>query len=810
MFNNMLMGAAGESTKSSGFEVDNSARFNDDDSEFLGRTPSSESNRKKGIISCWVKRANLSDGAVWGSFRTSGGNNFLGLSFSSDAIVVQAQNASSTVLALTTSAVFRDPHSWYHIVFVYDTTPTTPGSSDIKIYVNGEVAALSGSPTYPSQNTEFEWGNNVNGDNNFNFTIGDRGDDNFFDGYVAEFVYQDGESFSAITDYGETDSNGVWRPVSVSGLTFGTNGYYLDFAASGSDLGDDAAGSNDFTNNNSATQSTDTCTNNSAVLSPLWTDATLSNGNLKVAATGNSYQWAISTLALPSSGKWTFEAQSSNIDGSSKYGYVGICQMGNHNARTGNNYMYGINAGTGEVVKNSSALVDIGSPAGTSLWRIEYDADADTIKIFDDGTEVFPASTGVSDSVALSGQNSLHFFVAPYGSAADFTVTFKGLSGTPTTDYKELTTDNFYLNSEPAIEDGEKHFVPVLWQGNETERDITTVIPSGDSIQFDPDLVWGKDTDNGSYTWRMFDILRGSADSYEVLESNSTAAETVDSNGVRQFTPDGSGNGFEIGTGTALNENAGPDEIIAYIWKGAGSASTLTDGSVNSSVTANTTSGFSAGTFTPPGSGSCTVAHGLGGDPDWIIVKPRDETESWVVWHSGFCARSGNSNRIFLEANSANGTGGASIPTVTSTLFTCPDDEYYHSRPFIFYAWRSIAGFSKFGTYEGNNVATPSSNNADGAITFFDFKPALVILKNIDQAEDWFAFDNKREGWNKDNNYIKLNTTDAENTSNNPLDLGANYFKMRYNDGAWNHAQTYIYCAWAKHPLAGTSPSLSV
>ena len=229
------------SFSSGGHQVDNGALFNNDDSEFLGRTPASDSNLKKGIISCWVKRANLSDGSVWGAFRTSGGNNFLGLIFSSDAIVVQAQNASSTVLALTTSAVFRDPHAWYHLVFVYDTTPSTPGSSDIKIFVNGEVAALSGSPTYPSQNTEFEWGNNVNGDNKFNFTIGDRGDDNFFDGYIAEFVYQDGQSFSAITDYGEKDSNGVWRPKDVSGLTFGTNGCYLKFTPSSS-LGYDYSG----------------------------------------------------------------------------------------------------------------------------------------------------------------------------------------------------------------------------------------------------------------------------------------------------------------------------------------------------------------------------------------------------------------------------------------------------------------------------------------------------------------------------------------------------------------------------------------
>ena len=784
------------SFSSGGFEVDKSALFNSADDEYLTAASGfgTPTNADIGTISLWFKRANLGGSNV--RLFTHGGVQIQAYLKSDNALVV------GNGTEVTTTQLFRDPHAWYHLVIRVDTSQGT-AANRVRVYVNGSQIESFSASSYPSEDADIftsgAWEIGRWSSSTTQYT---------FEGYMAEFCYCDGQSL-APTSFGELDDNNVWRPIDPSSNTFGNNGFYLNFASSGGSLGDDAKGSNDFTNTNSVTQSTDTCTNNSAILSPLWTDATLSNGNLKVAATGDSYQWAISTLAIPSSGKWTFEAQSSNIDGTKK-GFVGICQMGNHNVRTGNNYIYGIDAGTGDVVKNTSSLVDIGSPAGTSLWRIEYDADNDNIKIFDDDAEVFPASTGVSNTVGLTGQNSLHFFVAPYGSGADFTVTFKGLSDTPTSSYKELTTDNLYSNATPAIEDVEKHFVHVLRHGNETERDITTVIPSGSSIQFDPDLVWGKDTDNGSYTWRMFDILRGSADSYEVLESNSTAAETVDSNGVRQFTPNGSGKGFEIGTGTALNEGAGPDEIIAYLWKGAGSASTLDGGSVDSSVTANTTSGFSAGTFTPPGSGSCTVAHGLGGTPDWIIVKPRDETESWVVWHSAFCATSGNSNRIFLETTATSGTGDAAIPTVTSTLFTCPDDSYYHSCPFIFYAWRSIAGFSKFGKYEGNNSSSPSQNNIDGAITFLDFKPALVILKNIDGGEDWFAFDNKREGWNADNNYIKLNVTDAENTSNNPLDLGSNYFKMRYNDGAWNHAQTYIYCAWAKHPLAGESPSMAV
>jgi len=831
MFNNMLMGAAGESTKSgAGYSVTNSAVFNGSN-EYLSRTLQSGTatgGAKKFTVSWWWKDCtpDYTDNANYTHFG-NGGTNFFeaGVGAGSTAaryeLNVYSKDSSGSLKTDYSNNIFRDPHGWHHFVVAIDTNASVSAANRKLMYHNGVVITKRSAENFADDVT-FALMTATNSQNwAYNGSSG-----NYMPGYLAQCALVDGLQLEP-TAFGEFDTNGVWRPIDLSSSSaitdFGTYGYWLEFKETGtgqnsSGLGADTSGKdNHFAINNmgSTNQTTDSPTNNSAVLSELWTDATLSEGNLKVAATGNSYQWAISTFAIPSSGKWTFEAQSSNIDGSSKYGYVGICQMGNHNARTGNNYMYGINAGTGEVVKNSSAIVDIGSPAGTSLWRIEYDADADTIKIFDDGTEVFPASTGESSSVALSGQNSLHFFVAPYGSAADFTVTFTGLSGTPTTDYKELTTDNFYENSEPAIEDGEKHFVPVLWQGNETERDITTVIPSGDSIQFDPDLVWGKDTDNGSYTWRMFDILRGSADSYEVLESNSTAAETADSNGVRQFTPNGSGTGFEIGTGAALNESAGPDEIIAYIWKGAGSGTTKTVGSVSSGVpsvasvvTANTTSGFSAGTFTPPSSGSCTVAHGLGGTPDWIIVKPRDETESWVVWHSGFCSTSGNNNRIFLEADSTNGTGDKSIPTVTSTTFTCPDDSYYHSRPFIFYAWRSIAGFSKFGTYEGNNESNPSQNNIDGAITFLDFKPALVILKNIDQAEDWFSFDNKREGWNAANNYIKLNTTGAENTSSNALDFGTNYFKMRYNDGAWNHAQTYIYCAWAEHPLAGTSPAL--
>ena len=240
-FRNAMMGAAGAA--GGGFSVDNSAVFNIADTEYLvfsnGGTPS---NTDIGTISFWFKRGLLgasrsNDQCVFG--HGTGGSVKLqmnlggGTGTNGDTIIVGNGHATRT------SAKFRDPHAWYHIVIRVDTSQST-SSDRQRIYINGEVASL-GSASYPSQNDDIfgtdPWeiakytGNTVNG----------------YDGYIAEFCYCDGQSL-APTAFGETDDNGVWRPKDPSSNTFGNNGFYLPFnAGTGASLGSNSAPSRTFT-----------------------------------------------------------------------------------------------------------------------------------------------------------------------------------------------------------------------------------------------------------------------------------------------------------------------------------------------------------------------------------------------------------------------------------------------------------------------------------------------------------------------------------------------------------------------------------
>ena len=810
MFNNMLMGAAGESTKATSFSVGNSALFNDDDSEFLGRTPSSDSNRKKGIISCWVKRANLSDGAVWGSFRTSGGNNFLGLSFSSDAIVVQAQNASSTVLALTTSAVFRDPHAWYHIVFVYDTTPSTPGASNIKIYVNGEVATLSGSPTYPSQNTEFEWGNNVNGDNNFNFTIGDRGDDNFFDGYVAEFVYQDGQSFSAITDYGETDINGVWRPVSASGLTFGTNGYYLKMASSGADLGDDASGnSNDFTNNNSATQSGDSPTSNYCTFTPFAADNafTFSDGNLEADHSGSGDKNAFGTQ-LMSNGAWywefTIDAQSSS--GRNRFGifdptaYDGDQSVYNGGAGA---WFYGTDAAK---FQGNSTNPSFGVTSTTGdVLQFAYNTDGGNIWVGKNGTWMNSATqseieantttnamfTGITADVVIgyaksSGASSAEGATLNAGATA--------FAHTAPSGYKKLNASNLFAANSPTIEDGTAYFQATTYTGN--GADAHEINQSGNST-FKPSWAWFKNRSIGD-SHALYDLVRGiTKRAYSNSNADGGTTTHIDS-----FDADG----FTVNNDTQVNGSG--NSHVTWQWKGDGtSGSTNSDGSINSTVNVETTSGLSIGVYTTPSEAAAvrTIGHGLGGALDMLFLRNQGAGH-WAVWHNGL-----SNEYLRLNSTDAATTGGtetnslwnATLPSASSTTFSIGtnSDVNGNNVSFMFYAFRAIEGYSAFGSYVGNA-------NSSGPVINVGFKPAYVIIKQKSTTGDWISKTTAVDPLNPLNPRLYLNSADAASSSDYLIDILSNGFKVRDNQSAINGSgNTLVYAAWAEHPFAGTTPA---
>ena len=301
-----LQRTANRGSVSTGYDVDNSCKLETDNSEFLTRDVSSAGSRTTATISIWLKRTELStsqfifefgntdndDGRIFGRFQTD------------DTLRI----AGGSTVWRNTNRVFRDTAAWYHIVVAFDTTQST-ADNRIKLYINGV------------QETSFSTTNNPSEDGllGLNFqkqTIGSSHVDStgHFAGYMTEIVGLDGTA-SAQTEFGEFDSDsGIWKPKDVSGLTFGTNGFYLDFE-NASNMGNDVSGGTDFTENNisSADQATDTCTNNFAIINTLFkypSSQVINEGATKVDRTSGSgiNKTFYSTFAM-TAGKFYFEAQ---------------------------------------------------------------------------------------------------------------------------------------------------------------------------------------------------------------------------------------------------------------------------------------------------------------------------------------------------------------------------------------------------------------------------------------------------------------------------------------------------------------------
>jgi len=288
--------------------VANSLRFNDDDLPVLERIPSTSSNQKTFTYSFWVKRGNISTAGDLGlvGARVNGDLNFH-IVFENSNQITSKIEIGGTSTYLTTNALYRDPSAWYHIVFAVDTTQAT-ASNRVKLYVNGEQVTSFSTETYPV----------LNGDTSVNTGtqyVGAITTASNLDGYMAEVCLIDGQALTP-SSFGETDTaSGIWKPKSVSGLTFGTNGFYLNFLSSATiaSLGLDQSGNgNDFTvyNLGKIDQTTDTPVNNFCTFNELdknISSVTLSDANLTMSTSGSNYgvRGTIGVL----SGKWYWESK---------------------------------------------------------------------------------------------------------------------------------------------------------------------------------------------------------------------------------------------------------------------------------------------------------------------------------------------------------------------------------------------------------------------------------------------------------------------------------------------------------------------
>jgi hypothetical protein len=330
-----------------------------------------------------------------------------------------------------------------------------------------------------------------------------------------------------------------------------------------------------------------------------------------------------------------------------------------------------------------------------------------------------------------------------------------------------------------TIDKPSSYFNTVLYTGTGSSQSIT-------GVGFKPDLVYVK-VRNDANVPIVFDSVRG------VLKEMYTSlanAETT-ANGVSAFNTDG----FTVSTDNGVNRNG--YNFVAWNWLGSNTTASNTVGTISSTVSVNTTSGFSIVSYTGNGTNNATVGHGLGVTPAMLIVKNRDVADGWGVWNKGLGSAT--------QQMQLNGTGAVFTDdvfnAVSSTTVTLGTDTWSNTstKNYIMYCWSEVKGFSKFGSYTGNG-------SADGTFVYTGFKPAFLLMKRTDSISQWRMWDNKRNTYNVADTVLLPNDSGADTTNSSQyVDLLSNGFKWRATYVDTNASGgTYIYMAFAENPFVSS------
>jgi hypothetical protein len=328
------------------------------------------------------------------------------------------------------------------------------------------------------------------------------------------------------------------------------------------------------------------------------------------------------------------------------------------------------------------------------------------------------------------------------------------------------------------------YFNTKLYTGNGSTQSIT-------GVGFQPDWTWIKNRTAVGEGHHLYDAVRGVE---KRIRSDSTTAESTVSTGLTAFGTDG----FTVGTNAGVNGNG--NSIASWNWLANGQGSSNTDGSINTTYTSvNTTAGFSISKYTGTGS-NATVGHGLGVAPNMVLVKSLSGGGDWTSYHSVL------GNTKFMRLNSTNAVGTQSTywndTSPTSTVFSLGSagDTNTNGGTHVAYCFANKKGYSKFGSYVGTN------NGANGPFIYTGFKPAFILIKNTTSSADWHIRDNKRDTYNASTHFLKPNSSDAEVTSGEAIDILSNGFKIKANGlKVQDSGNTYIYMAFAEEPLVANS-----
>ena len=329
--------------------------------------------------------------------------------------------------------------------------------------------------------------------------------------------------------------------------------------------------------------------------------------------------------------------------------------------------------------------------------------------------------------------------------------------------------------SKPSL-----HFNTKIYTGNAGTQSIT-------GVGFQPDLVWTKARNLGAYHM-LTDVVRGAT---KIIQANTSTGEQTFATGLTSFDSDG----FTAGSSDDINGNY---NYVSWNWKaGNSSGSSNTDGDITSTVSVNTTAGFSIVKYQGNGSNDQRVGHGLGARPVTWFIKRLDSADDWIVYQQGIAANWYDDTYFYLNSSSAvMGSINAGTGNPTSSVFYIGDTGRTGANGdnYIAYVFAEKKGFSKFNYYEGNG-------NADGPFVYTGFKPAFVMTKEKPNASSWDMHDNKRDPHNVCNKYLLAEDAGAEGTTD-ILDFCSNGFKLRTSNGDRNQAgQRYVYWAFAEEPL---------
>jgi hypothetical protein len=534
---------------------------------------------------------------------------------------------------------------------------------------------------------------------------------------------------------------------------------------------------------------------NYATLNALQDNATLVNGNLD-ATSLSSYSGRKATMQLPTTGKWYWETTVSNTSTTAGNWFI-FGMVTNSFALTSaavgaaNAISFGDRNDSVSGVFNETTTVFSSASinfATNDILQCAYDADSGKFWFgknnswYDSsGTTTGNPATGSNQTLTASAKEWFPFFQGNNtSSVANLNFGQRPFSYTPPTGFKALNTQNL---PTPTISNGASYMAATTYTGTGSALSVSNAV---NGVSFQPDFVWTKPRST-AVGHTLFDSLRGVT---KYLQSNTTGAEGTAATSLTAFNSDG----FTVNSDTSTGANG--VTYIGWQWNAGGSTVTNTSGSISAQVRANATAGFSVVTYTGNGTSGATVGHGLGVAPAMMIIKLRNSTENWPVYHKNQNASPANGCTYLSLTNAYAAFTGIFNNTVpTSSVFTLGNNAQTNgnTNTYVAYCFAAVAGYSAFGSYTGNG-------STDGPFVYLGFRPRFVMIKRTDVAATWYIWNTSSNTFNVIDTALFPNLTNAESSNvAYYCDILSNGFKPRATNTDVNASGgTYIYAAFSE------------